>query len=76
MRQNEKKKRKEQKREKRLDRELVHTDNEAKNMLDNLVALKHSAAKQDMLDSWNKGKQLLQAKRNFEKLGAIPRFSS
>lgn len=59
MRQNEKKKRKEQKREKRLDRELVHTDNEAKNMLDNLVALKHSAAKQDMLDSWNKGKQLL-----------------
>ena len=74
MKQNERKRKKDDKREKKQDKALIRTDLQAKNMLDQLVSIKHSTLKQDLIESWNKGKQLLDAKRNFEKLGNKPRL--
>lgn len=56
MKQNERKRKKDDKREKKQDKALIRTDLQAKNMLDQLVSIKHSTLKQDLIESWNKGK--------------------
>ena len=45
MKQNERKRKKEDKREKKQDKALIRTDLQAKNMLDQLVSIKHSTLK-------------------------------